>query len=246
MIKINNRKRKLLKVTACFLAINILSQTLFPTAVFALTGGPSQPEVQSFSPVGTSEMVNLSSGDFTYNIPLLDVGGYPINITYNGGVSMDQEASWVGLGWNINPGVINRNMRGLPDDFKGDDVEKEFNILDQRNFGTSAVGSAQLLGLDFIRLGFGLGVSYSNYTGIGFEITARPSLTSGDKSKGSMSIGLGITASSQSGVDLSPSLSFQKQVKEKESSVIGVGASLGLNFNSREGLKSLSLGLSDE
>jgi hypothetical protein len=244
MIKINNRKRKLLKVTACFLAINILSQTLFPTAVFALTGGPSQPEVQSFSPVGTSEMVNLSSGDFTYNIPLLDVGGYPINITYNGGVSMDQEASWVGLGWNINPGVINRNMRGLPDDFKGDDVEKEFNILDQRNFGTSAVGSAQLLGLDFIRLGFGLGVSYSNYTGIGFEITARPSLTSGDKSKGSMSIGLGITASSQSGVDLSPSLSFQKQVKEKESSVIGVGASLGLNFNSREGLKSLSLGLS--
>jgi len=43
-------------------------------------GGPSQPEMASFKSIGTDNMVNLFSGDFSYNIPLLDVGGYPVNI----------------------------------------------------------------------------------------------------------------------------------------------------------------------
>jgi hypothetical protein len=64
-------------------------------------GGPGQPEMKSFASVGTSNMVDLFSGDFSYNIPLLDVGGYPIGIHYSGGITMDQEPSWVGLGWNI-------------------------------------------------------------------------------------------------------------------------------------------------
>jgi len=54
--------------------------TFSPSQSFALTGGPSQPEVQSFEPMGTNDMVNLFSGDFTYNIPLLDVEGYTINL----------------------------------------------------------------------------------------------------------------------------------------------------------------------
>ncbi len=86
------------------------------------TGGPGQPEMSSFHPAGAQDMVNLFTGDFSYNIPLLDVGGYPVNIFYDGSVSMEQEASWVGLGWNINPGNINRNMRGIPDDFNGKDT----------------------------------------------------------------------------------------------------------------------------
>ncbi len=118
------RKSTTLKGLAVFSAVNLLGQIIFPTAAFALGGGPSQAEFQSFEPVGTSEMVNLSSGDFTYNIPLLDVDGYPINLSYHSGVSMDQEASWTGLGWNVNPGVISRGMRGLPDDFAGDLVKK--------------------------------------------------------------------------------------------------------------------------
>jgi hypothetical protein len=40
--------------------------------------GPSQPEMTSFKPAGTNDMVNLFTGDFSYNIPLLDVGGYPV------------------------------------------------------------------------------------------------------------------------------------------------------------------------
>src|SRR5215204_3872384 len=85
-------------------------------------GGPGQPEMSSFQSVNSNNMVDLFTGDFSYNIPLMDVGGYPLNIHYAGGITMDQEASWVGLGWNISPGTITRNMRGVPDDFNGTDL----------------------------------------------------------------------------------------------------------------------------
>jgi hypothetical protein len=97
------RNKIFLRVVAVYFSLSILFEALYPTLAFALTSGPSQPESGSFTPVGTSDMVNLFSGDFNYNIPLMDVGGYPINISYQSGISMDQEATWVGLGWNINP-----------------------------------------------------------------------------------------------------------------------------------------------
>src|SRR5689334_18289957 len=105
-------KKKLLKVTASTLLLSFTFQLVLPLRALALTTGPSQPEVQSFEPVGTTEMVNMFTGDFNYNIPLMDVEGYPINIAYHSGVGIEQEASWVGLGWNINPGEINRTVRG--------------------------------------------------------------------------------------------------------------------------------------
>ncbi|MBK8705979.1 MAG: hypothetical protein IPN33_22110 [Saprospiraceae bacterium] len=133
-IKINF-KSKARRKTALFLVFIMLFQVVAPTAAFALTGGPSQPEVQSFEPVGTSDMVDPFTGDFNYNIPLLDIDGYPINIAYHSGITMDQEASWVGLGWNINPGVINRGMRGIPDDFNGDEVVKHLSMKPNRTYG---------------------------------------------------------------------------------------------------------------
>jgi len=108
-----------LKAISLTMVIILVGEFFAPLKAYALTGGPSQPEVQSFEPIGTTDMVDAFSGDFTYNIPLLDVDGYPINLSYHSGVGMDQEASWCGLGWNINPGVVNRNIRGIPDDFAG-------------------------------------------------------------------------------------------------------------------------------
>ena len=120
---------KFYKTLAIFLAVNILLQPLAMVPVYALTSGPSQPEVQSFEPVGTTDMVNLFTGDFTYNVPLFELpgpnGGYPFNLAYHAGIGMDQEASWTGLGWNLNPGAINRQMRGLPDEFDGDLIESK-------------------------------------------------------------------------------------------------------------------------
>ena len=116
------RKSKLAKVVAVYLSLQLVISIVQPSYIYALTGGPSQPEFNSFTPIGTSDMVSLTSGNFNYNIPIMDVGGYPLNLAYDSGVTMDQEASWVGLGWNLNVGQINRQIRGIPDDFDGDEI----------------------------------------------------------------------------------------------------------------------------
>jgi hypothetical protein len=72
-------------------------------------------------------MVNDFSGDFTYNIPVLSIpgpdgGGYSMSLAYHSGVSSEEEASWVGFGWTLNPGAINRNKRGYPDEYMDADI----------------------------------------------------------------------------------------------------------------------------
>lgn len=80
-------KNKLTRPTSIFLLIVFVFETIAPNVTWALTGGPSQPEVQSFEPIGTTEMVDLFSGDFNYNIPIMDIDGYPINLAYHSGVT---------------------------------------------------------------------------------------------------------------------------------------------------------------
>ncbi len=111
-----------LRITAIFLILTILLPTITPYGnVLANNNGPNAPEAASFEPVDATDMVNLLTGDFTYVLPLMNVpspeGGYPIALSYHAGIAMDQEASWVGLGWNLNPGAINRSVNGYPDDY---------------------------------------------------------------------------------------------------------------------------------
>ena len=107
------------KIWTALLLVPLLI-SLVPTSLLAMTSGPAQEEFASFEPAQTTEMVNLYTGDFTYNIPLMSVpgpnGGYPINLFYNSGAGMHEAGSWVGLGWNLNIGAINRQLRVLPDD----------------------------------------------------------------------------------------------------------------------------------
>ena len=112
---------------ALFFALNILLDCLYPTMAWALTAGPSQPEYSSFEPVATTNMVNEFSGDFTYNLPVVNVpgpngSGYAMSLSYHSGASAEEEASWVGFGWTLNPGAINRAKQATPDDFDQDDV----------------------------------------------------------------------------------------------------------------------------
>jgi len=96
--------------------------------LMGLSSGPTTPEAVEFSKLEPGEDVNLYMGDFSYTVPLFSMGGYPLNLTYSSNVTMEQEASWVGLGWNLDVGVIDRQVRGLPDDFQGDKVVQEDNI----------------------------------------------------------------------------------------------------------------------
>lgn len=119
------RKSKFFKSSIFSLVLTLLIN-FYPQPVYAVTDGAEQSEFSSFSQASTSEMVDPYTGDFKYNIPLLSVpgpnGSYPINLSYQSGISMEQEATWAGLGWNINVGAINRQLRGLPDDFSGDQI----------------------------------------------------------------------------------------------------------------------------
>lgn len=249
------RNSRTTRIISFFMAINILAEIISPNVAMALTSGPSQPEVQSFEPVNTSEMVDLFSGDFKYNIPLMDVGGYPLNINYNSGIGMDQEASWVGLGWNLNVGAINRNMRGLPDDFNGQDkITKEFNMKDNVTYGTSVKLGIEVFGIgknnnnnnnnNSLNVSVGIGINYNNYTGVGVEQTRNMALSAGSSGKGKMNASLGMSSSASEGLSINHSVSFSCMIDGKnkaENSETKVSAGAAMGVNSRSGLKNLSL-----
>src|SRR5476651_702648 len=134
------------------------SNLLAPSLLYALTSGPTQPETKGFQPAGVSDMVDLSTGDFKYNIPLLDIDGYPINLNYQSGVGMDDEASWVGLGWSLNPGAINRQVRGIPDDYDGDEIETDHWTKPKVTVGGKVTGKIETLGAIGVNGSFSLGI----------------------------------------------------------------------------------------
>jgi YD repeat-containing protein len=96
----------LFSILAYFLSLEVIAQR--------------QPEQYSFESTSTTDLVNLSTGSFTYTIPLINIpgtqGGFSMPLSYHAGIRPDDEASWVGLGWSINPGLIARDVIGIPDD----------------------------------------------------------------------------------------------------------------------------------
>ncbi|HTF81305.1 MAG TPA: hypothetical protein VL947_06265, partial [Cytophagales bacterium] len=145
-----------------------LSQVFAPVTAYALTSGPTQPEYTSFEPVATTNMVNPMTGDFNYNLPLINIpgpngGGYAMSLSYHGGVGMDEDASWVGYGWTLNPGAINRSKRGLPDDYNGKLV-KNFNYT-KTNKSITAGPTAGIDVLTFFSLDASRSIRYNNYKG---------------------------------------------------------------------------------
>jgi len=229
----------------------------FAIQVKAQTTGPTQPEAAGFAPIGADDMVNLYTGDFNYNIPLMVIpgpdGGYPINMFYNGNVGMDQAASWIGLGWNLNVGAIQRNLRGTPDDFKGDLITKEFYTKPSTtiSFDISApiykrelAGADFSIGLDALNAGFS--VYYNNYSGLGINTSlgAKMNMYNDEANEDGFSAGLGLSFGSQEGFSLSPSLSYDWQSKKPEYWALkGVQRSLalGFNLNSKQGFDDLNL-----
>ena len=84
----------------------------------------STPEVSSFAKDrGTSP--SLYTGDMGFSTPILSVPGpggldYPIVLSYAAGIKLEQEASLVGLGWNLGPGSISTEFIGIPDSYEED------------------------------------------------------------------------------------------------------------------------------
>ena len=171
-------KERRRRIIALFFLLIFSFELLSPLTANALTSGPSQPEMAKFEPAGTNDLVDLFTGDLKYNIPLLDVGGYPVNLAYNSGSGVEDEASWVGVGWTLNPGAVNRTMRGLPDDFDGaageygDKVEKTMSKKEFKKVGASLIVKPSLFGWEFGKASFKVNVYKDNYYGMGASIGA--------------------------------------------------------------------------
>ncbi len=213
--------------------LSILQATLAPTIAWALTAGPTAPEFSSFEPVDTTDMVNLSTGDFTYSIPLLEVpgpeGGYPLALSYHAGIGPDEESSWVGLGWSLNPGALNRYVNGLPDDMNGsgelirDIWEGGYTRITSIGIGIGIPGSRQL--------GVGFGIAFGNDTYKGSDIGANISV--GYRSKSGIGVGfstvadpfgeqysqVGVSASAKAGYGFSSSASLGVGVASGKTSI---------------------------
>lgn len=223
-------------------------------------GGPGQPEMAAFQSVNANNMVDLFSGDFSYNVPLLDVGGYPIGLSYRSGVTMDQEASWVGLGWNINPGTVSRNVRGLPDDFNGTEkITKQYNVKKNWTAGITGSANPEIFGVEIPQISANVGAFYNNYAGIGFEVNAGATVNPGkyltgmktsentetkkiDTSYTTKNLplggGLNFSLNSQQGLNFDASLMMKYG---KEESKYQGAAKIGGSYSSRAGLQDLQL-----
>lgn len=148
-------------------------ELVFPTVSWALSGGPVNPDFASFEPVATTNMVNEFSGQFVYNIPVIEIpgasgGGYAMSLSYHSGDGPEEDASWVGYGWTLNPGCINRTNRGLPDDYKNKQI-KYFNQV-PKNWTLALTGVANVQALSILgsyvgKAGSQTTVRYNNYKG---------------------------------------------------------------------------------
>ncbi|MDW3196100.1 MAG: hypothetical protein R8G66_27255 [Cytophagales bacterium] len=169
MVKRNNSSiitilRRYSKVITAFLVVNFITSMVYPLASFALTSGPTAPEYTSFEPVDTTDLVNLLTGDMVYNIPLLEIpgpaGGYPLSLSNHAGIQPNEEASWVGLGWTLNPGSISRTVNGYPDD------QKEA-VRTRRDYHTGGTTNVYSVGIGIPGINFGVSVSQDTYQGLG-------------------------------------------------------------------------------
>ena len=83
---------------------------------------PPSPDAAALGKAA-STIVSAYSGMANVSIPIYTLQSrditLPISLNYNtGGIRVDEEASWVGLGWTLNAGgVISQSIRGGIDDF---------------------------------------------------------------------------------------------------------------------------------
>ena len=107
---------RILLIGLVFISITVDAQTL-----------PSVQTIKSPESAAIDQVietpVSYSTGTPNISIPLyeIDIKGVkvPISLNYTaGGVRVDQEATWVGLGWSLNyGGQISRTVEGKPDEY---------------------------------------------------------------------------------------------------------------------------------
>lgn len=246
------RKNKLVKAVMIITNFIVIVQPILTSNAFA-NNGPLQPEFQGPSVMSPGNYVDPFTGDFSYAIDLLSDVGIPMSLNYNAGVSMEQDASWVGLGWTLNPGSIVRNVRGLPDDFNGDVIAESTNIRPNITAGvTTTLGPHELVGIllegDTEAEGptVSLDINYNTYNGLGVSTAFNLLENNNNAIDCSLSISSN-TETSFGGVGITPQLNLFRKTKviELENCIYKIRnsvQSLSATFTTNAGLKSFSVG----
>lgn len=238
----SNPKKFYTRVVWLLLASMIWQSFISPLQLLALTNGAKQPEFDSFTPVSTTNMVNTFSGNFSYNIPVLNIpgadgGGYALSLAYDANPTVESQSSWVGLNWTLNPGALDRQLRGLPDDWKGKEVV-EYNKTNP-NF---TVGTTSSVGLEFVssdnpfgaNISLGSTTTFNNYSGfrktstagVSFSVSKKLGAINGTSASASLSAGLSVSltgndVSFNTNVSVGVSLSKTKTSYKLEESKTG-------------------------
>jgi hypothetical protein len=240
------KKAPIRKIIALTLTFCVLNNILTPSLVFALTAGPENPDVTSFEPVDTTDMVNLLTGDLAYNIPLLEVpgpeGGYPLSLSYHAGIMPDEEATWTGLGWSLSPGSVNRTVSGFPDDFNG-----QQNVV--RDYWAGGSTSTTSVGVNIGITGalsaeFGLSISHDTMqgTGIGGYVGMSAGYDFGGGVGGSASIGLSFDPFG--GTSIYGGVGIGVSMAKSGGASLNAGLGLGFTANSKGFNMGAGVGLS--
>lgn len=180
-----------------------------PALCLGLTSGPNLPEYNNFEPVTATDMVNLSSGNFAWSQPVMTVPGpslgFPILLNYHAGIGQKEEASWVGLGWNLQAGAITRQVNNLPDDLKDAVITETIRTDAIQGWGVS---------IGYMGATVGIAIRGGEATGgtIGFDPIALAAAAAGG--------GAGAAASTQVHVGIPISVGFGSEA----------GASIGLSL----------------
>jgi hypothetical protein len=102
-------------------------------------GDPNRPNMDAFKSKSFLTEDDISyTGDVNFSIPLLNlperhIHDFGINLQYNSNISQRQLASWVGLGWNLELGAIQRTIVGRCDEQDSSDYLPEGGyLLDQQ------------------------------------------------------------------------------------------------------------------
>gem|GEM_PF-4992639 len=253
------RNRKAFRNFIIIIVFVVVSSTV--STLYSLTNGPTQPETSSFKPLSLQQNVDLFSGQFNYSIPLFSIGPYPFILSYNSNICMEEEASWVGLGWNLNTGSVTRNLRGFPDEFMKDTViEKKnqkknvnvcvsFNVFDPELFSIETPDLAKKILqnlLDSMSVSASGGVSflYNNYSGVSFSKSGSIGLNLTTNTFHAIKSNIGFSTG-DGGLTISPSVSFDKMRQDNyKNTLYGIG-SMGFSFNSLKGIHQMNFGFID-
>jgi hypothetical protein len=172
------RKKALVRTFSVFVLLTLITNLFSPTICEALTTGPHQPEYTSYEDAASTDMVNLLTGDFSLTLPILTVpvgseGAFTVPLSYHAGIGLDQEASWVGLGWNLNVGAITRSINGFPDDaYKEPQAVSVRDLTGRRGWNASFLGTnmgwdSEIGHYGVLNLGLKVGYNESGISSVG-------------------------------------------------------------------------------